>query len=56
MQKALEEKNYEITATQVQYIPNNMKELNEEQQKEIEELIDALEEDDDVQSVYHNMQ
>ncbi len=56
MQKALEEKNYEITATEVQYIPNNMKELNEEQQKEIEELIDALEEDDDVQSVYHNMQ
>ncbi|NLT52131.1 MAG: YebC/PmpR family DNA-binding transcriptional regulator [Ignavibacteria bacterium] len=56
MQKALEERNYEITATEVQYIPNNMKELNEEQQKEIEELIDALEEDDDVQSVYHNMQ
>lgn len=56
MQKALEEKNIEITATEVQYIPTTYKELNEEQQKEVNELLEALEEDDDVQAVHHNMQ
>lgn len=56
MQKALEEKELEIKATEFQFIPTNYKELNEEQQKEVKELIEALEEDDDVQSVYHNMQ
>ncbi|MCX6169084.1 MAG: YebC/PmpR family DNA-binding transcriptional regulator [Ignavibacteriales bacterium] len=56
MQKALEERNIEIKATELQYLPVNYKELNEEQKKEVQELIEALEEDDDVQSVYHNMQ
>jgi len=56
MQKALEERNIEISATELQYIPTNYKELNDEQQKEVNELLEALEEDDDVQSVYHNMQ
>ncbi len=56
MQKALEERNLEITATELQYIPVNNKELSEEQQKEVNELIEELEEDDDVQSVYTNMQ
>jgi YebC/PmpR family DNA-binding regulatory protein len=56
MQKALEERDLEIKATEFQFIPNNYKELNEEQQKEVKELIEVLEEDDDVQSVYHNMQ
>jgi YebC/PmpR family DNA-binding regulatory protein len=56
MQKALEERNIEIKATELQYLPVNYKELSEEQKKEVQELIEALEEDDDVQSVYHNMQ
>lgn len=56
MQKALEDKGFEISATEFQFIPNNLKELNEEQQKEVNSLIEALEEDDDVQSVYHGMQ
>ncbi len=56
MQKALEEKNIEITATEIQYIPNTYKELTEEQQKEVNELLEALEDDDDVQAVHHNMQ
>lgn len=56
MQKALEERNLEITATELQYIPVNNKELSEEQQKEVNGLIEALEEDDDVQSVYTNLQ
>jgi len=56
MQKALEEKNIEITATELQYLPVNYKELNDEQKEEMNALIEALNEDDDVQSVYHNMQ
>jgi len=54
MQKALEDKGIEINSSEFQYIPNNYKELSEEQLKEVTDLIDALEEDDDVQSVYHN--
>ena len=56
MQKVLEEKNIEINATELQYIPVNYKELTEEQQQEVNALLEALEEDDDVQSVYHNLQ
>lgn len=56
MQKALEEKGVEPASTELQYIPTTTKELNEEQQKEVNDLIEALEEDDDVQSVYHTMQ
>jgi YebC/PmpR family DNA-binding regulatory protein len=54
MQKALDDKGIEVNSSEFQFIPNNFKELNEEQLKEVNELIDALEEDDDVQSVYHN--
>ncbi len=56
MQKALEDRNMDIAATEFQFIPNNYKEVTEEQRKEVNELIEALEDDDDVQSVYHNMQ
>ena len=56
MQKALEEKNIEIKATELQFIPTNYKEVTEEQRKDINALVEALEEDDDVQSVYNNMQ
>lgn len=55
MQKALDEKNIEVSATEFPYIPTNLKELDDEQQKEVNELIEAIEEDDDVQSVYTNM-
>jgi len=56
MQKALEDRNIDIAATEFQYIPGNYKEVDEEQKKDINALIEALEEDDDVQSVYHNIQ
>jgi len=56
MQKALEEKNIEIKATELQFVPTNYKEVTEEQRKDINALVEALEDDDDVQSVYNNMQ
>lgn len=55
MQKALEEKKINILSAEKLRIPNTTKELNEEQQKEVHGLIEALEEDDDVQAVFHNM-
>jgi transcriptional/translational regulatory protein YebC/TACO1 len=36
-------------------IPNETKELSDEQVADVEKLIERLEEDDDVQNVYHNM-
>ncbi len=56
MQKALEEKNIEVNSSELQYIPLNYKELSDEQANEVNELLEALDDDDDVQSVYHNMQ
>ncbi|MCK6605115.1 MAG: YebC/PmpR family DNA-binding transcriptional regulator [Ignavibacteriaceae bacterium] len=56
MQKTIEDKGIEVLTAELQYIPTNYKELTEEQQTEVNELIDLLEEDEDVQSVYHNMQ
>ena len=56
MQKALEERKLEPTSAELQYLPTTTKELPEDQKKEVNELIEALEEDDDVQSVYHAMQ
>ncbi|MEK6616847.1 MAG: YebC/PmpR family DNA-binding transcriptional regulator [Bacteroidota bacterium] len=55
MQKALEEKKITIISAEKQRIPNTYVALNEEQKKEINELIEVLEEDDDVQMVFHNM-
>ncbi len=55
MQKALESKNIEPLGTEFQYIATNSKELNSEQQKDFNELLEVLEEDDDVQSVHNNL-
>jgi YebC/PmpR family DNA-binding regulatory protein len=55
MQKALEEKGIEVTSTEIQYIPTTTKELSEEHTKDVQDMLDLLEEDDDVQSVFHSM-
>jgi YebC/PmpR family DNA-binding regulatory protein len=56
MQKALEEKEIEPISSELQYLPTTTKELPEEQMKEVRDFFDKLEEDDDVQSVFHAMQ
>jgi len=55
MQNALEEKNIEVEKSELERIPSHEKELEEEQMDEVLELIDKLEQDDDVQSVFHNL-
>jgi YebC/PmpR family DNA-binding regulatory protein len=55
MQKFLESKNLEAKSSELQYIPNMTKELPEDQQDEVLKCVEALESDDDVQSVHHNL-
>ncbi|HZX73693.1 MAG TPA: YebC/PmpR family DNA-binding transcriptional regulator [Cyclobacteriaceae bacterium] len=55
MQKFLESKKLEAKSSELQYIPTTTKELAEAEQDEVLKCVEALEEDDDVQSVYHNL-
>lgn len=55
MQKALEDKGIEAISSELQYLPTTTKELTEELAKEALEMIEDLEADDDVQSVYHTL-
>ena len=55
IQKYLEENGYEITTSEFLRIPNDVKEVTPEQRESIEKLIEKLEEDEDVQNVFHNM-
>lgn len=55
IQKYLEENGMEIISSGFERIPTTTKELNEEQEEEVNKLIEKFEEDDDVLNVYHNM-
>jgi YebC/PmpR family DNA-binding regulatory protein len=55
MSKALEEKGIEIITAELTRIPTTAVELNEDEATEVLKLIDSLEQDDDVQKVYHNL-
>ena len=55
MSKALEEKGAPIISAEKQRIPNTFVELSETQQEEIIKLVESLEQDDDIQHVFHNM-
>lgn len=56
MQKALEEKNITPISAEVEWIPSTMVELPEDQAQEVLKLVDRLEQDEDVQKVFHNLQ
>lgn len=55
MQKFLESKNLVAKSSELQYIPTTTKELEEKELDEVMECITAIEEDDDVQNVFHNI-
>jgi YebC/PmpR family DNA-binding regulatory protein len=55
IQKYLEDNKFEIRTFAFERIPNDTKELNEEQQADVEKLLEKMEEDDDVINVFHNM-
>ena len=55
LQTYLEENGFEITSSEFVRIPNELKTLTEEQRTAVNKIIDKLEDDEDVQNVYHNM-
>lgn len=55
MQKALEERNITPISAELEWIPLNTVEVTEEQSDDVFKLIERLEQDDDVQRVFHNM-
>lgn len=55
IQAYLEEKNIEIKDVEFIYAPNDTKEVSEEQKETFIKLLDKMEEDDDIQNVFHNM-
>jgi YebC/PmpR family DNA-binding regulatory protein len=55
MSKALEEKKIEVLTAELTRIPLNTTELDEEAAQDVFKLVDRLEQDEDVQKVYHNL-
>ena len=55
MQKALEEKGITPITSELEWIPENTIEISAEQADDVFKLIERLEQDDDVQHVFHNM-
>lgn len=56
MQKALEERSLTPISAEVEWIPATTVELSEDQAQEVLKLVDKLEQDEDVQKVFHNLQ
>jgi len=55
IQKYFEENGFEITNAEFERIPNEQKELTPEQREQVQKLLDKMEDDEDVQNVFHNM-
>ena len=55
IQKYLEEHGFENVGGEFTYIPNDLKEVDDEQRATIDKMVEKLEEFDDVQNVYTNM-
>ena len=55
VKKALDEAGYSIADADMQYLPQNELALSDEDLKNFETLYEALEEDEDVDSIYHNV-
>ena len=56
IQKYLEENNIEILSSDFERIPTTTKKLSEEVQADVEKLLEKLEEEEDVQNVYHSIE
>ena len=55
MQKALEDKGITPISAELEWIPTVTVPVNDEQAADVSKLIEKLEQDDDVQKVFHNM-
>lgn len=55
MAKALDDKKIEVTTAELTRIPTTTMELDEDAANDVLKLVDKLEQDEDVQKVYHNL-
>jgi len=55
LQAGLEEQNIEVTSTALEHVPDTFMELGDEEAEEVMKMIGRLEEDDDVNHVFHNL-
>ncbi len=55
IQKYLEDNGYEIISAEFERIPNDLKDVAPEDREGINKLLEKLEDDEDVQNVFHNM-
>ncbi|ACG72923.1 protein of unknown function DUF28 [Anaeromyxobacter sp. K] len=55
LQAALEERKLNVLSAESEYVAQTPVQLGEEQAREVLELVDALEQDEDVQHVFHNL-
>ena len=55
MQKALEEKKIVPITSEIEWIPSTTVELSEDHAQDVLKLVDKLEQDEDVQKVFHNL-
>lgn len=56
LQSYFEDNNIEILSSGFERIPTTTVKLNDDQKADVEKLLEKLEEDDDVNSVYHSME
>ena len=56
VKEAIEKAGYKISEAEVTMLPKNTIQLSPEDYEKFEKLIDKLEENDDVQNVYHNVE
>lgn len=55
IQKYLEDNSFEIISSEFVRIPNDLKDVTPEQRENLNKLLEKLEDDEDVQNVFHNM-
>ena len=55
IQKHLEESGLEVIGAEFTYIPNDLKDVTDQERESIDKMVERLEEFDDVQTVYTNM-
>ena len=55
MEEALTKKGYNVVSADTELVPDNYVDLSEEQLGKFNRMIDALEDLDDVQEVFHNV-
>jgi YebC/PmpR family DNA-binding regulatory protein len=56
IQKYLEQNDFDILNFKFERIPNDVKNIPEDEREEIDKLLEKIEEDEDVTNVFHNME